>query len=613
MRPPGYIGRGGFGDSSLGRWILAVAASAAVCVQALAAPALAAAQQPRAQIEGDLDPALRAAILAEIGETDRPIDNRFEARRRSRDAALAAIAVLRSEGYYAYEVEPAVGEGDAPPARVRVTPGPRFAIVQPQIEWVGTPPPQADVAAAEKALALSPGAPGRAADVLAAEGRIVSVLEQHGYADAKAEPRQVTVDHAARTVQPTFRIAAGPLVRLGDIELVARGRTNVSWTRSIVPWKRGQAYNPDIVAELERRLLDVGVYDQVTVALAPSAKTTPDGLRPVVVSLSERKRRTLEVGASYGNVEGVGLDLRWTRYNTLRRADTLTLFGRVSNIESRAGVTLALPDWRKARQTLTLDGEAYRDNTPAYDQAGFTARADVQRRYGKTSYVTMGVSTDISRTRQLEVGTLNTLGENVVTFATLGNLYLDRSDDALDPHRGWRVNLRVEPTLAIGRSTLPYLRVQAQTTGYLPLGRAANTVLAGRVNVGSILNGASVGDIPAPQRFYAGGGGSVRGFGYQAVGPHFTDNTPQGGLSLFESSLEVRRRLTETWGLVGFVDAGAVGVRQNPDLTHLSVGAGLGVRYNLSFGPIRVDLATPVSNRRGASPLQIYVSIGQSF
>jgi translocation and assembly module TamA len=576
----------------------------------LAGPALAA--QPRAQIEGQLAPELRAAIAQEIGDSDRPIDNRFEARRRAREAAEAAVAVLRSEGYYSNDVEPEVGEGDTPTPRVRITPGPRFILALPTIEWVGTPPPAAEQAAARRALALTPGDPGRAADVVSGEGRMVSVLAQHGYADAKAEPREVVVDYAAQMLQPTYRIAAGPLVRLDGIELVARGRTDAGWARGVAPWKSGQAYSPDLLAELQRRLLDAGVYDQVAVALAPADRTTADGLRPVVVSLSERKRRTIEAGASYGNVEGLGVDLRWTHYNVLRRADTLTLFGRASNIESRAGVSLALPDWRRAAQTLTLQTEGYRDDTPAYDQTGVSLRGDVQRRYGRTSFLTLGVSADVSRTIELEVGTLNSLGQDVVTFATHGNLYLDRSDDPLDPRRGWRTGVKLEPTLAFGRTTLPYLRLQTQVSGYLPLD-GAHTVLAGRVNVGSILNGASVGDIPAPQRFYAGGGGSVRGFGYQAVGPHFPDNTPEGGLSLFEGSVELRRRLTNKWGLVGFVDAGSVGLRQNPDLTHLSVGTGLGVRYNLGFGPIRVDVGTPLTNRRGASPVQVYVSIGQSF
>jgi translocation and assembly module TamA len=594
----------------LGRLVLAVAAAAAICVVAIGEPALAA--QPRAQIEGQLDSALRARIVTAIGEADRPINNRFEARRRARDAAEAAMAVLRSEGYYASEVTPEVGEGDTPTPRISITTGPRFELAAPKLEWVGDPPASADQAKAASRIDLTVGAPGRAADVVAAEGRIVAALQQAGYADAKADRRQVVVDHATRTVQPTYRIAAGPLVRLGGIELTSKGRTNPLWVKGLAPWKSGQIYDPEMVAELERRLRDPGTYDQVTVSLAPADKTTADGLRPVVVSLAERKRRQLEVGASYATVEGFGADVRWTRFNTLGRADTLALFARASNVDSRVGVTLSLPHWGRPAQTLSFDGEVYHQNTPAFDQTGVTTRADVQRRYGKTSYISVGTSADFSRTNELRIGTLTPLGREIATFALHGTGYLDRSDDPLDPRRGWRLFAVGEPTLLVGNGTLPYLRLQVQGTGYVPLGRDARTVLAGRVRVGTILDG-TVQDIPASQRFYAGGGGSVRGFGFQDVGPKLADNTPAGGLSLFESSFEIRHRLTQRWGVVAFVDAGSVGFDRSPDLSDLSVGAGLGVRYNLGFGPIRVDVATPVANRNGAAAFQIYVSIGQSF
>jgi translocation and assembly module TamA len=138
--------------------------------------------------------------------------------------------------------------------------------------------------------------------------------------------------------------------------------------------------------------------------------------------------------------------------------------------------------------------------------------------------------------------------------------------------------------------------------------------VAGRLHVGSILSSGSVEDIPASQRFYAGGGGSVRGFSYQGVGPKLSDNdTPEGGLALVEVSAELRQRLFGPWGVVAFVDAGSISIHEAPDFSNLSIGAGLGLRYALPFGPVRVDLATPVANRQGASPLQVYVSIGQSF
>jgi translocation and assembly module TamA len=599
----------------LARLVYAAAAGAVLCVQGVSAPAKAA--EPKAQIEGTLPSDLRAAVARAVGDTDKPIENRFEARRRAREAAEDATAVLRSEGYYAYDVEPDVGEGDAPKALVKIAPGPRFVLGPARIEWVGTPPDSAAAQAAQAALALTPGQPGRAADVVAAEGRAVAAIQKRGYADVKTQPRQVTVDHADRTVRPDYQIVAGQIAHLDGIQLTTNGRTHPEWLQHLAPWRHGDAYDPEDVAELERRLLDTGVYESVTVALAPAADVTPDGLRPVVVSVAERQKRTIELGASYDTTEGLGLDAKWTRYNVLGRADTLSVLGRISNIDSRVQVDLSLPHWNTPQQTLATRAAVYRTSTPAYDQEGVMVSADVTHRWGRNAtfgltgtYVTWGGSLDLSRTSEIRIGSLTPLGRDIATLAGLADVSLDRSDDPLDPKRGWRVSARVEPTLLAGYGTLPYLKTQSQISGYLPFGGA--TVLAARLHLGSILNGA-VEEIPAPQRFYAGGGGSVRGFGFQEVGPRLADNTPEGGLSLVESSVELRHELSERWGLVAFIDAGAVGGAQFPSFRDLSVGAGLGVRYNLGFGPIRVDLATPVTSRHGQAPFQLYVSIGQSF
>jgi translocation and assembly module TamA len=601
----------------LARSVYAFAAGAALCLQGL--PLTAAAAEPKAQIEGPLAPDLRTEVGKAIGETDKPIENRFEARRRAREAAEDAIAVLRSEGYYAYEVEPDVGEGDTPKPLVKITPGPRFVLGPARIDWQGAPPDPATVQAAQAALALTPGQPGRAADMVADEGRAVGAVQKHGYADVKAQPREVVVDHADHTVTPDYRIAAGEIARLDGIQLSTNGRTDPQWLQHLAPWRRGAPYDPEDVAELERRLIDTGVYESVTVALAPASDVTPDGLRPVVVSLAERRKHTIELGASYDTTAGVGLDATWTRYSLFGRADTFTVLGRLSNLDSRVEFDLSLPDWLMARQTLALRTAVYRTNTPAYDQQGVMASADVTHRWGRNAmfgltgtYFTWGGSIDVSRTQELGLQTLTTLGRDLVTFAGLADMALDRSDNPLDPRRGWRVSARIEPTLLTGDGVLPYVKAQGQASGYLPFDKDGDTVLAARLRVGSILNG-TVAQIPAPQRFFAGGGGSVRGFGFQEVGPRLADNTPKGGMSLAESSLELRHRLTDRWGLVAFVDAGAVGENQFAGFGDLSVGAGLGVRYNLGFGPIRVDVATPVTSRRGQAPVQLYVSIGQSF
>ncbi|MFN3522393.1 MAG: autotransporter assembly complex protein TamA [Phenylobacterium sp.] len=566
----------------------------------------------KASVQGDLPDDLREAIARAIGETGRPVQNRFEARRRARDAGEDAIAVLRSEGYYAYDVEADVGDGDAPTPLVRIEPGPRFTFANPKIDWLNPAPDEDTQTAGLKAMAITVGAPGRAADVLAAEGLILATVQQRGYADAEAEERKVIVDHADDSVRPTFRIAAGELVRLDGLKLITRGRTNPRWLEQLSTWKSGDVYDPEDVAELERRLLDTGVYEAVTVALAPKSDATEAGLRPIVVSLSDRERRTLEAGASYSTSEGFGLDTSWTRYNILGRADTLKAVARVSTIDSRLGTDLSLPHWRRPQQTLKLSASAYDRRTDAYDERGVGVSADIQRRFGKTSYLTYGGALDFSHTEEKQTTTLNPLGRDLVILSGLGVLSLDRSNDPLSPTRGWRLDTRLEPTLIAGDDTLPYLKVESQATGYLPFGEAARTVFAGRLKLGTMVGG-MIPEVPASRRFYAGGGGSVRGYAYQAVGPRLSDNTPQGGVSVLEASVEIRQRIRGRWSAVAFVDAGAVGTDQFPTGKDLSTGAGLGVRYDLGFGPIRADIAVPLDQRSGDAGFQVYISIGQSF
>ncbi|HEX7944178.1 MAG TPA: POTRA domain-containing protein, partial [Phenylobacterium sp.] len=166
----------------MGRLLYAVAASAALC-----APTAGQAAEPRATVQGEMDPDLKAMVQKVIGETDRPIENRFEARRRARAAAEDAIAALRSEGYYAYRVDPDVSEADPPRPIVQIDPGPRFHLGTPVLDWTGRPPNGDTQTAASKALALTPGAPGRAVDVIAAEGRVIAAVQKRGYADAAAQ------------------------------------------------------------------------------------------------------------------------------------------------------------------------------------------------------------------------------------------------------------------------------------------------------------------------------------------------------------------------------------------------------------------------------------------
>lgn len=590
-----------------------VVAFLALCTAAIASPVWA---EPRARVEGDVDEALRERIETAIGDVDEPPANRFQARRRARDAAEDAMAVLRSEGYYGAVIEDDI-EGDTPPVPViRVTTGPQFTVSEPAIEWL-TPEPAADVV--QEALAvldLDAGDAGRAADVIAAEGRVVARLSQLGYPDAVAGQRRVIVDHAASTLNPTFRIGAGQAVRLDGVILGSPGRTNRRWVERLVPWTPGAAYRPELVAELERRLLETGVYDSVTVALAPRDQITAEGYRPVLVQLSDQPSRLLEAGAGYSTSEGLGVDAAWTWRNRFGRADTLRFDFRLAEIDSRAGVELSLPHWRRPGRTLALTAYALDEDTRAYDRrvagAGFTLR----QRIRETSYLSYGAAIEAGSYGELDVTDLllplTPIERNLAILTGQASGYFDYSNDPLDPSQGWRLNVDVQPTVVSGDDTVAFLRATAQVTGYLPVEDDARTVVAGRVRLGTIVGG-SGNQIPSDRRFYSGGGGSVRGYDYQGVGPQYEDGTPVGGSSLFEFSIEARRRLFGNFGAAVFIDGGSVGDEQTPDFGNLRYAVGAGIRYQLPFGPIRADIAIPIDPREGDPGFQIYISIGQAF
>jgi translocation and assembly module TamA len=573
------------------------ASAAAICA------ATAASAEPRAAIEGVEDSDLRERIERAIGQADGAPGSRFEARRRANAAAEDATALLRSEGYYGHTVEPSVTEGEQARPVIRVDPGPRFTIQAPDVAFVGAAPEEDAADAARSAIGLTIGEPGRAPDIIEAEGRVVAALQARGYADAKAEPRQVVVDHADRSVRPTYQVASGPLVRMDGIAFDQVGRTDRQWLLSLVPWKEGEVYEPDDVAELERRLLDTGVYDSVTVALAPQSR--PDGLRPVVVSLADRPRQTLDALASVSTSEGISLEGRWTRYNRFGRADTFTNLVRLGTLDSRLETELQLPHFRRAQRTLRLNAAAFRTETEAFDETGVRASADLTQRFGRTTYFTYGASVEGLQTTEFE--------QERNFFAVTGwRLRARPVDDPLDPKRGYRIEG--------GRAHRPDGRHVARFPAHrrpvqrLPaLWRGSQDGLGGtpppRRDPGR-RDSRRAGEpalLRRRRRFGPGlripGGGAARAereaLRRAVAVRNLARAAPQPHLAGPRRGRLRRRRLRRSGGSAQHQRARGLRRRGRP------------LRPRLR--PVRADIAIPLNKREGEAAFQIYLSIGQAF
>ena len=152
--------------------------------------------------------------------------------------------------------------------------------------------------------------------------------------------------------------------------------------------------------------------------------------------------------------------------------------------------------------------------------------------------------------------------------------------------------------------------MQVDASTYKSFG--SRVVLAGRVRLGTIA-GAPRDAIAPSRRFYAGGGASVRGYGYQDIGPRDPNNVPIGGRSLSEFSIEARVKAFGNFGVVPFFDGGNIYTSPLPKFTDFRYGAGIGLRYYSSFGPIRLDIGTPLNPQKGDARVAVYVSLGQAF
>jgi translocation and assembly module TamA len=579
-------------------------------VEAKTAPDDAAPSVPyEVEIRGVEDRTLRE-LLQEASETrrliDRPPPSLTRLRRRAEDDRARLQRALRSEGYYGATIDLSVDDA-AHPVRIvfQVDPGPRYRLREVAIEVT---PPEADLPLpSRRELGIAPGEPAVAQTILNAETALVERARARGYALAKAGERRAVVDHDADAMDLTLRLVPGPLVTFGKIDVVGLKAVEPGFVERRLPWRPGDLITTTRLTEGQRALRETELFSTTRTRLG----TTPDdqGRLPVTVAVTESKHRSIEVGGRYRTDEGPGGNVAWVHRNFFGRGERVRLELDASPIEGFLLGSFRKPDvWMRDLALLT-EAELAFENPDAYDSRSATTSVGLERRFREGMTLVGGIAFTAERVKEASSGRDDTFG--LVSLPVSFNW--DRSDDRLDPSRGGRLSVENEPFVDTFGSGLAFNKSIVAYTHYVQVLRRPRVVLAGRSVVGT-LSGASRADVPANLRFYAGGGGSVRGFRFQEAGELNDENDPLGGRSLFEASGEVRARVTDTIGVVAFVDTGAAFTSRYPDFDdELRIGAGPGIRYFSGIGPIRLDVGFPVNRRDSDDAFQLYISIGQAF
>lgn len=494
-----------------------------------------------------------------------------------------------------------------PPAKVEVTatPGPLYHLRH--ITLTGDVP---DEARAE--LGLSEGAPAVASDVLAAQGRLLAALRDSGHALAKVDPPVASLAPDAKALDVSFAVQAGPRVDIGTITFAGLKRMNERFVRRRLLLHPGDQFNPGKIEAARADLGSLGVFSAVR--MEPAAQTDPAGALPVRVDVTERDLRTVSLGAAYSTDLGGSLSASWTHHNLFGDAESLTLGAAATQLGGTASrqpgynlsALLTLPDWGHRDQSLSFNAAAIKEFLQAYDRTAYQIGTTLSRRITPEITVSTGLQAEQAHFIQ------NGASFDYTLLQAPLSVQYDNTHAPLDPTHGLRASLTLTPSESLGHRSSSFVIAQASGSIYFDFGSAGRSVLALRGLVGGV-EGAATYDIPPDQRFYAGGGGTVRGFRYQSIGPHFPSGVPVGGTSVDVGSVEFRQRFGASYGAVAFVDAGQVASGGVPFEGRTEIGAGIGARYYTSFGPIRIDVAVPLTKETQNDKFELYLGIGQAF
>lgn len=403
-----------------------------------------------------------------------------------------------------------------------------------------------------------------------------------------------------------FTVEVGPEGKFGKLTFEGNETVKDSYLRKLVKWSEGACYRAERLEEATGKLLASGLFSRAEARTPTSIE--PDGEVPVTIMLKERKHRTIRAGATYYTDEGPGVVFGWQHRNFFGAGEDFNTSLKVSSRLQSLDASLKKPFFIRRDQTLNINGSITQEDTDAYENLSASAGTSLQRKFGSRLSASTGV-----RASLLQVE--DKLTEEEETYALLSlpqNLSFDNRDDPLNAKKGIYISANGAPYFDLLGNSPMFFKTSVTASTYLPFGTERDIVLALRGKIGSIL-GAATASIPATERFYAGGGGSVRGFMFQSVGPH-ENGDPEGGRSIIEASTEVRFKITEKIGGVTFVDAASVGAEINPTFKEYSLGAGIGVRYYTNFGPLRVDLGVPITGKDNTDgAYQLYISLGQAF
>ncbi len=533
-------------------------------------------------------------------------------RQRVKEDEDRLLGLLRAQGHFLPDVASSTTfPPDDAAAHVvfLVRPGPVFVL---RDHGLAFDPPSAgrlpDLDAG--ALGSPVGAAATAAAIQQAEEAVVAALQAGGYPYAAYVGREGVADPETATVTLTSRFAPGPFAVFGPLRFTGLEAVRERYLRTYWSWPEGGPFDRRALRTYQQRLMATGLFRTVMVRIPealPVPGESPEVL-PVGVTVEEGPRRRVEAGLRYDTDLGPAARAGWRHRSLFGANESWKVETEVGRAAQSVTSELRKPQFLRPGQEIAGTVSVARTDDYALDARTVNALVGLKRRLSPRWIAGFGGLAEWSAVRE-PAGTTE-----AYLLGAAASVAYDRTDDALDPVRGERLDLEVTPIFGeLGGSSTQFAVFGARAAVYRPLDRGERYVGAARVRLGAVA-ARSLERVPATRRLYAGGGGSVRGYAKSSIGPLDPDGTPSGGRSVIEVEAELRIRVGDNFGIVPFAAAGMVSTNTVPHGSDkVRAAAGLGVRYFSGVGPIRADLAFPFDAGPLDDTVALYLSIGQAF
>ena len=526
--------------------------------------------------------------------------------------------MLKSQGYYRHQITAQIVDADTlkplksdeqqqnskSDKKIKllylISPGTQYRVSSLQFQL-----PEAVDTSKIPLLALQENAPLKAEDLLSAQTRLRKFIQEQ-YCFYKVDlDYQVMLDHTHASAEVVFSMRPSEQTQFGKVSFKNVESIDTDYLKTFISYQEGDCFNRSKIDTSRFNLFRTNLISNVSIHESGLAS----GMIDTRYEISERNHRTLKAGIGYSTDEQFFVSAGWEHRNILDKGQSLHVNTRLSAIRQKVFSEFIVPQFSAEDNTLTLYSEGLNEELDTYE--AFSLRAGIRMDYRVKERFSYSLGVELKRSAVKDIDDESRENFHLVSFPL--EFQWDQTNDILDPLRGFLVTGSLEPFIDLENEDTRFVKSNLSFSAYHTFDVALQPTLAARYSLGTI-SGASLETIPADERFYVGGGGSVRGYPYQSLSL-IEDDDPQGGLSFQEINTELRLRFLESWGLASFIGGGFAYQKSLPEIERKMLwAAGLGLRYYTAFAPFRLDIAFPLNKRRDYDDnFQLYISIGQAF